>query len=57
MLRANPALVESLVPEIIRWQTPLACHAPHRANRYGVGGQTDHNGDKLGYVVSVGQPR
>ena len=23
-LRANPALVESLVPEIIRWQTPLA---------------------------------
>jgi cytochrome P450 len=23
-LRANPALVESMVPEIIRWQTPLA---------------------------------
>ena len=23
-LRANPALVDSLVPEIIRWQTPLA---------------------------------
>ncbi|NDC58714.1 MAG: cytochrome P450, partial [Alphaproteobacteria bacterium] len=23
-LRANPALIESMVPEIIRWQTPLA---------------------------------
>jgi cytochrome P450 len=23
-LRANPALVESLVPEIVRWQTPIA---------------------------------
>jgi cytochrome P450 len=23
-LRANPALIDSLVPEIIRWQTPLA---------------------------------
>ena len=23
-LRANPALIASMVPEIIRWQTPLA---------------------------------
>jgi cytochrome P450 len=36
-LRANPALVDSLVPEIIRWQTPLAymrrtaCRTPNWA--------------------------
>jgi cytochrome P450 len=31
-LRANPALVESMVPEIIRWQTPLA-HMRRTATR------------------------
>jgi cytochrome P450 len=23
-LHANPALIESMVPEVIRWQTPIA---------------------------------
>jgi cytochrome P450 len=51
-LRAAPALVDSLVPEIIRWQTPLAhmcrtatCDAP-------LGGKLIRKGDKvvMGYL-------
>ena len=56
-LRANPALIDSLVPEIIRWQTPLAhmrrtALARHRARR-----QADPEGRQGGDVVPVGQPR
>jgi cytochrome P450 len=46
-LRANPALVESLVPEIIRWQTPLA-HMRRTAVRDAqLGGKTIRQGDKV----------
>lgn len=46
-LRANPALVESLVPEIIRWQTPLM-HMRRIATRdVELGGKTIRKGDKV----------
>ncbi|MFM1987323.1 MAG: hypothetical protein RJA99_280 [Pseudomonadota bacterium] len=46
-LRANPALVDSLVPEIIRWQTPLA-HMRRTAVRDAeLGGRTIREGDKV----------
>ena len=46
-LRANPALVDSLVPEIIRWQTPLA-HMRRTALRDAtLGGKTIRKGDKV----------
>lgn len=46
-LRDRPELVESLVPEIIRWQTPLA-YMRRTATQDGVlGGQPIRRGDKL----------
>ena len=46
-LRANPALVESMVPEIIRWQTPLA-HMRRTALRDAeLGGKILRKGDKV----------
>ncbi len=46
-LRANPALVDSLVPEIIRWQTPLA-HMRRTALRdTELGGKLIRQGDKV----------
>ena len=46
-LRANPALVGSLVPEIIRWQTPLA-HMRRTATRdTELGGKAIAKGDKV----------
>ena len=56
-LRANPALIDSMVSEIIRWQTPLAymrrtAHAGHRAGR-----QADQQGRQARDVVPLGQSR
>ena len=46
-LRANPALIPSMVSETIRWQTPLS-HMMRRANEdIEFGGQTIHKGDKV----------
>ncbi|MBP6013571.1 MAG: cytochrome P450 [Alphaproteobacteria bacterium] len=46
-LRTNPALVPSMVSEIIRWQTPLA-HMRRTAIADGiVGGKTIKKGDKI----------
>ena len=46
-LRSNPALVDSLVPEIIRWQTPLA-HMRRTALVDTVpGGKSIRKGDKV----------
>ncbi len=46
-LRDNPALVESMVPEIIRYQTPLA-HMRRTANEdFELGGQQIRAGDKV----------
>ena len=33
-LRANPQLVDTMVPEIIRWQTPLLHMRPYRGARF-----------------------
>jgi cytochrome P450 len=46
-LRANPALVESLVPEIIRWQTPLAYMRRSAVVDTELGGKHIKQGDKL----------
>ena len=46
-LRANPALVESMVPEIIRWQTPLAHMRRTALTDYELGGKTIRKGDKV----------
>ena len=56
-LRDNPALIDSMVPEIIRWQTPLAhmrrtALAGRRTRR-----QADQEGRQGGDVVCLGQPR
>ena len=46
-LRANPALIPSMVSETIRWQTPLA-HMRRTAHAdIEFGGKTDPKGDKV----------
>jgi len=46
-LRANPALVERLAPEIIRWQTPLAYMRRTARADTELGGKQIKKGDKL----------
>ena len=46
-LKANPALVESMVPEIIRWQTPLSHMRRTALEDCEVGGKTIKKGDKV----------
>ena len=46
-LRANPALIDSLVPEIIRWQTPLAYMRRTALQDTELAGQQICKGDKL----------
>ena len=46
-LRANPGLVESLVPEIIRWQTPLAHMRRTAVADIELGGKQIKAGDKV----------
>ena len=46
-LRANPALIESMVPEIIRWQTPLAYMRRTALHDTVLGGKQIKKGDKL----------
>jgi cytochrome P450 len=46
-LRANPDLITSMGPEIIRWQTPLAHMRRTAVADVEVGGQTIHKGDKV----------
>jgi cytochrome P450 len=46
-LRANPALVDSMVPEIIRWQTPLAYMRRTALVDYELGGKQIKKGDKV----------
>ena len=46
-LRANPGLVESLVPEIIRWQTPLAFMRRTAVADSELGGKLIMKGDKV----------
>ena len=46
-LRSNPALIESLVPEIIRWQTPLAHMRRTCVADIEFGGQQIRKGEKV----------
>jgi cytochrome P450 len=46
-LQANPALVESTVPEIIRWQTPLPHMRRTALADTELGGKTIRKGDKV----------
>ncbi len=46
-LRANPALVESMVPEIIRWQTPLPMMRRTALRDAELGGKKILKGDKV----------
>jgi cytochrome P450 len=46
-LRENPALIESFVPEVIRWQTPLAHMRRTALEDAVVGGKTIKKGDKV----------
>ena len=46
-LRANPALLESAVPEIIRWQTPVAHMRRTALGDYELGGKMIRKGDKV----------
>lgn len=46
-LRENPELVDSMVPEIIRWQTPISHMARTAREDYAIGGQTIKAGDRV----------
>ena len=46
-VRANPALIESMVPEIIRWQTPVAHMRRTAKSDFELGGKTIRQGDKV----------
>lgn len=46
-LRENPALVDSLIPEIIRWQTPLSHMARTAVQDYELNGKTIRKGDRI----------
>jgi cytochrome P450 len=46
-LRANPALIDSAVPEIIRWQTPLAHMRRTALADTELGGKQIRKGDKV----------
>jgi cytochrome P450 len=46
-LRANPALIDSMAPEIIRYQTPLAHMRRTAIADFELGGKTIRKGDKV----------
>jgi cytochrome P450 len=46
-LRANPALLDSTIPEIIRWQTPVAHMRRTAKADFELGGKTIKAGDKV----------
>jgi cytochrome P450 len=46
-LRADPALIVSMVPEIVRWQTPLAYMRRTALADAEIGGKTIKKGDKV----------
>jgi cytochrome P450 len=46
-LREDPELVDSMVPEIIRWQTPISHMARTARQDYDIGGKTIKAGDRV----------
>ena len=53
-LKANPALIPSMVSEIIRWQTPLAHMRRVATQDVELGGQTIRKGDKVAMWFASG---
>ena len=56
-LEKNPEFIPNAVSEIIRWQTPLAHMRRTATQDHDLFGAPIKAGDKIGDVVSVGQPR
>ena len=56
-LRADPALLESAVPEIIRWQSPVAYMRRTALADLEIGGQDDPQGREDRHVVRLRQLR
>ena len=56
-LRDNPALIDSFVPEVIRWQTPLAHMRRTALEDIEFRGKADQEGRQGRDVVRLGQPR
>ncbi|MHC6685930.1 cytochrome P450, partial [Staphylococcus aureus] len=46
-LKANPALIDTMVPEVIRWQTPLAHMRRTALQDTEIGGKTIRKGDRV----------
>jgi cytochrome P450 len=46
-LRENPGLIPNMVPEIVRWQTPICYMRRTALQDFELGGKTIHAGDKL----------
>src|SRR3979411_2887134 len=46
-LRDNPALIDSMVPEVIRWQTPLAHMRRTALGDTEIGGKNIRKGDRV----------
>ena len=46
-VRENPELIETMVPEIIRWQTPISHMARTAKEDYQIGGKTIRAGDRV----------
>ena len=46
-LREDPALIETMVPEIIRWQTPISHMARTATEDYAIGGKTIKAGERV----------
>jgi cytochrome P450 len=46
-LRENPRLIPTMVPEIVRWQTPICYMRRTALEDFELGGKTIHAGDKL----------
>ena len=46
-LRENPGLIPNMVPEIVRWQTPLCYMRRTALEDFELGGKTIHAGEKL----------
>ena len=56
-LKANPALLDSFVPEVIRWQTPLAHMRRTALADIEFKGKQIRKGDKVVMWYGLGQPR
>ena len=56
-LRDNPGLIPKMIPEIIRWQTPLAYMRRTALADTLLNGKNIKAGDKLLNVVCLWQPR